>query len=438
MQAHSHGDLSVGVNTPIARGYGDLHRRAAPHWASDRGVMPPHRHSADDAGANVEPIGIRALRKWERAQKGLDPASAAILSYLISVSTHGKTKLFQATIADRTGVGIATVRRRLPLLAHLGLISRVSKYGAKGRAADEFRLNTVCTVHLDHDERDALIRRFNRRDAFAAKPSLSPTEPDAVSTTVVLTVSEHSSTGSVLSPVSGSEQAQNLRAVGEPSGCHASATPPIAEPGDPVFSMVAARPNISGIGDDDFEDAGAVYGDDEGGTLTDGGEFDDEERPEPHRQAVSPVTAEPDGFGPDELPLGLCLSPVEQHRAARAWARGERYTPPTPRSRPMAPVQPEATADRREHHTRLWCDLLPRIAEMTAKNGIVMSNAALRSRLGKLIKEHGAFEASKLVTHCLDAEPGGDPLTYVEGIRRGRHDEEERGRRGMTDEIDYR
>lgn len=75
---------------------------------------------------------------------------------------------------------------------------------------------------------------------------------------------------------------------------------------------------------------------------------------------------------------------------------------------------------------------------MTAKNGIVMSNAALRSRLGKLIKEHGAFEASKLVTHCLDAEPGGDPLTYVEGIRRGQHDEEERGRRGMTDEIDYR
>ncbi|UYW29040.1 hypothetical protein OKC48_11220 [Methylorubrum extorquens] len=402
--------------------------------------MPLDRHSADDAGANVEPIGIRVLRKWERAQKGLDPASAAILNDLISVATKGVAEARQSKIAERTGVGIATVRRRLALLAHLGLISRKERFRSNGRRrCDEIRLITERVVVLKPEQRDGLIRRFNRRDAIAARSTLSTPKTDAVSTGA-MTHGEHAlSHGfSSLSPVSGSEQAQNLRAVGEPSGCHASATPPIAEPGDPVFSMEVARPSSTGIGDDDFEDAGSMYGDGEGGTLTDGSEFDIEERPEPHRQAASPVTAEPGSYGPDELPPGLHLSPVEQHRAARAWARGERYTPPRPRSQPMAPVEPEAPADRREHHTRLWCDLLPRIAEMTAKNGIVMSNAALRSRLGKLIKEHGAFEASKLVTHCLDAEPGGDPLTYVEGIRRGQHDEEERGRRGMTDEIDYR
>lgn len=437
MQVHSHGDLPAGVNTPIAGGYSDLHRRAGPRWALDRGATPLDRHSADDVGANVELIGIRALRKWERAQKGLDPASAAILNDLINVATKGVAEARQSKIAERTGVGIATVRRRLALLAHLGLISRKERFRSNGRRrCDEIRLITQRVVVLKPEQRDSLIRRFNRRDAIAARSTLSTPKTDAVSTGA-MTHGEHAlSHGfSSLSPISGSEQAQNLRAVGEPSGCHSASTMPIAEPGDPVFSM--ARPNISGIGDDDFEDAGIMYGEDEGGTLTDGGEYDHDERPEPHRQATAPATAEPISYGPDELPPGLRLSPQEQHCAARAWARGERYTPPRRRSQPMAPVQPEAPADRREHHTRLWRELLPRIAEMTAKNGIAMSNAALRGRLGKLIREHGAFEASKLIAQCLRAGPGGDALDYVEGIKRGQLGERERMQQAKYAPIDY-
>ncbi|WP_462119924.1 hypothetical protein [Methylorubrum extorquens] len=382
----------------------------------------------------------------------MDPASAAILSYLISVSTHGKTKLFQATIADRTGVGIATVRRRLPLLAHLGLISRVSQYGAKGRAADEFYLNTGCTVRLDHAEREALIRRFNRREAIAAKPSLSPTEPDAVSTTVVLTVSKHSSTGSVLSPFP--EYPNGNSGCSELSGFDAAPTAPPAER-RPREDFEKARPverdcPVEGLGElDDFEGSEDMYG----GEPDDACEFDlaapAEPTPSDRAEAIQPAS-----YGDGELPADIHLSPGEKLRARRAWAAGERYTPPQPRPVPApapapaeqpattAPARRNAGIDRRgvpshhrgetyrsrpdgrsnhpdfDHEGRIWRSLIPALIALTAQNRLLITRRAIAGRVGALIKEHGAFEASRLIERCLLEGPTGDPLDYIAGAIR--------------------
>lgn len=138
-----------------------------------------------------------AALKWAFEQKVGNPARKAVL---ISLAEQADDRMFscwpgQQLIADRTELGIRTVRRALAELETAGLVARKPRYDSKGhRTSDRYVLSLPATVTTGQSDRrsERPAVTHDRLPATAAgKPSEEPSEkPKDIPSTDVEVASE--------------------------------------------------------------------------------------------------------------------------------------------------------------------------------------------------------------------------------------------------------
>ncbi|MHC2018693.1 helix-turn-helix transcriptional regulator [Methylobacterium sp. CM6247] len=387
---------------------------------------PPSGNSTDG-----ETVGIRALGKWKRSHKGLDPASAAILEDLIGGATQGVAKRKQSTIADRTGLSVSTVGRRLDLLEHVGLISREKRTGKHNhRLCDAILLMLECQpVKLSGARSKELVRQFNgtARSSGDTKNKgadgetdckncrgKAPTLTDGPSVNLTEPLSHDVS---YFPPVQDSSAApQSPDAVSAERGSDAPATPSISLTGDQRISSeesrqstdqgIAPAPPPAPADDSDIDAADEVYRDQARWAGDDDGEYASPPQADSasHKRPVSRPTPEP---ASTPAPPAAQPAKTEVPRPAGLNAAG-------------VPILSDGELNYR---AIIWDVLLSKVQALHKQNmGGYMTRAMAKGRMGKIVKAKGGErEAAYFIKELLRIGPSGNPFDYAQKMLLGEH-----------------
>ncbi|MHC2003295.1 hypothetical protein ACYQR9_23065 [Methylobacterium sp. CM6241] len=405
---------------PSCYGYGDLHAEAKPRWrretSQSRGPAEPYNDKPrcgppSGNSTDGETVCITVLRRWKRSHKGLDPASAATLDYLIGVATKGVATCRQDTIAARTSLSVGTVKRRLAMLEHLGLITRTKRYGTNGhRKCDAVKLELDSgQVKLSPEQIKALVKRFHGPAGTRGDASISEASSEAGASRLKHPGAEQDiPKGSYFPPVQDSSATpQSPDAVSAERGSDAPATPSISLTGDQRISSEESRPStdqgsahvspLAPADDSDIDAADGVYRDH--APWADDGDGEFASLPQADSASHEPPVSRP-ARAPASTPPAPATRPAKTKRSRSAGldAAG-------------VPILADGTPNWR---AIIWTIQMPALQALHKHStGGYMTQAAARGRMGRIIKQISLKETAILMSAVLKVGPAGNPFDYA-------------------------